>query len=106
MQMGQNAYETNFNYTKMQMRHNVIITKYKRDNVIEVMSKQLEKENDETEKESKETDVHEGFWEEHILLGSDVKTLFPSLSAAETEKAVRKRFGKSLSSETMYIGGS
>ena len=33
--------------------------------------------------------------EEMILLGSDVKSLFPSLSAERTGQAVRKQFEKS-----------
>ena len=34
-------------------------------------------------------------WDNLILIGTDVKALFPSLSALETGKAVRKHFKKS-----------
>ena len=45
--------------------------------------------------QSSKVEANENFWDEHILLGTDVKSLFPSLSAQETGLAIRKQFMKS-----------
>ena len=55
-------------------------------------SDKMDKNNSQEDKNKKEI---KDMWTDNILLGSDVKALFPSLSAEETGKAVRKQISKS-----------
>ena len=45
------------------------------------------------------------FWEENMIIGTDVKALFPSLSARETGIAVRTSSKNPLSNGIILTGG-
>ena len=58
--------------------------------------KKKKKKNIKKEKEGKEEAKENWSWkDEYILLGTDVQSLFPSLSAEKTRKAVHSQFAKS-----------